>query len=165
MPIFFLADALIFKGIPGESIAVLGASGDAHPIMMYKIACYISGAHMTLKQGVLGQSFDRMIVLGANPSNIRLAIGPGLGPKSYEFGENAPEYFSIPEEHIDRVLKPVLDTAGMKKYKELISVKLIGRLSPENIYNLELDTMGFDLYDEVTEELGKTFLRRKTTVL
>ena len=166
------ADALIFKGIPEESIAVLGASGDAHPIMMFddenKIACYISGAHMTLKQGVLEQSFDRMINLGANSSNIRLAIGPGLGPKSYEFGENAPEYFSIPEEHIDRVLKPVFDTAGMKKYlidiKELISVKLIGRLSPENIYNLELDTMGFDLYDEVTEELGKTFLRRKTTI-
>lgn len=166
------ADALIFKGIPEESIAVLGASGDAHPIMMFddenKIACYISGAHMTLKQGVLEQSFDRMIALGANPSNIRLVIGPGLGPKSYEFGENAPEYFSIQEERCARVFRPVLDTAGNIRYlidiKELVSVKLIGRLPPENIHNIELDTMGFDLYDEVSEEHGDTFLKRKTTI-
>lgn len=166
------ADALIFKGIPGESIAVLGASGDAHPIMMFddenQIACYISGAHMTLKQGVLEQSFDKMIELGANPSRIRLVIGAGLGPKSYEFGENAPEYFAIPEEHMNRVLKPVSDTAGIKKFlidiKELVCVKLMGRLPAENIHDIGLDTMGFDLYDEVSEEHGSTFLKRKTTL-
>lgn len=166
------ADALIFKGIPGESIAVLGASGDAHPIMMFddenKIACYISGAHMTLKQGVLEQSFDRMLELGANPSNIKLLIGPGLGRKSYEFGENAPEYFAISEEDCARVFRPVLDTAGNRKYlidiRELVSTKLIGRLSPENVHDIELDTMGFDLYDQVSEEHGQTFLKRKTTI-
>ncbi len=70
------ADALIFKAIPGESIAVLGGSADAHPIMMFddehKIACYISGAHHALKQGVLEHSFNKMRDLGANVKNIRL---------------------------------------------------------------------------------------------
>jgi hypothetical protein len=165
------ADALIFKGIPGESIAVLGSSGDAHPIMMFddenKIACYISGAHSSLKQGVLEQSFDRMIALGANPSSIRVVIGPGLGPMSYEFGENAPDYFSI-QEHAEKVLKPVKDTKGDQKYlvdiKELVRIRLRDRLTPENVYNVELDTMGFDLYDEVSEEGGSKFLKRKTTI-
>lgn len=165
------ADALIFKGIPGEDIAVLGASGDAHPIMMFddenRIASYISGAHMTLKQGVLEQTFDRMIALGANPANIRLVIGPGLGAKSYEFGDNAPDYFSI-QEQAERVLKPAIDRAGSHKYlvdiKELVTVRLTDRLAPEHIYNTEIDTMGFDLYDEVVDESGAPVLQRKTTV-
>lgn len=160
------ADALIFKGVPGENIAVLGASGDAHPIMMFddenKIACYISGAHMTIKQGVLEQSFDRRLSLGANPNNIRLVIGPGLGNHSYEFGENAPEYFQVP-----RALTPVVDTNGANKYlvdvHELVIGKLEGRLSQENIFNIELDTMGFDLYDEVIAGESKR-LQRKTGI-
>lgn len=167
------ADALIFRGIPEERIAVLGASGDAHPIMMFddenKIACYISGAHAAIKQGVLEQSFDRMITLGANPSNIRLAIGPGLGLRSYEFGDTAVDYFSMQqEEHVEKVLTSVLDTDGKKKYllniKELVCAKLMGRLVSENIHDLELDTMGFDLYDEVPNEGGELFLKRKTTI-
>lgn len=165
------ADALIFKGIPGESIAVLGASGDAHPIMMFddenKIACYIAGAHSALKQGVLQQSFDAMIKLGANESNIRLVIGPGLGAKSYEFGPNAPEYFSLQDEAA-KVLSPVKDTEGNPKYlidvKELVTILLKNRLNPENIYNTALDTMGFDLYDEIKESEESRFLKRKTKI-
>jgi copper oxidase (laccase) domain-containing protein len=160
------ADALIFKGIPGESIAVLGASGDAHPIMMFddenKIACYIAGAHMAIKQGVLEQSFDRMLSLGASAGNIRFVIGPGLAAKSYEFGENAPEYFSVPE-----ALTLVRDTSGAQKYlvdiHKLVAGKLEGRLPQENIFNIALDTMGFDLYDSVQEE-ETTKLKRKTTI-
>ena len=160
------ADALIFKGIPDEKIAVLGASGDANPIMMFddehKIACYISGAHTAIKQGVLEQSFDRMLALGANPHTIRLVIGPGLGPHSYEFGENAPDYFQVP-----RALTPVVDTKGANKYlidiHPLVIGKLEGRLSQENIFNIGIDTMGFDLYDEVVEGEAIKF-KRKTTI-
>ncbi len=107
-----------------------------------------------------------MLALGADPSAIRVVIGPGLGSKSYEFGDNAPEYFSIPE-HEESVLKPVIDTAGNKKYlvniKELVSTRLKGKLAPEHIHNIDIDTMGFDLYDEV-EENGSTVLKRKTTI-
>lgn len=160
------ADALIFKGIPEKSVAVLGASGDAHPIMMFddenKIACYISGSHMAIKQGVLEQSFDKMRTLGANPNNIRLVIGPGLGYHSYEFGENAPEYFQVP-----RALTPVVDTHGANKFlvdiHQLVIGKLEGRLSQENIFNIDLDTMGFDLYDKVVEGESET-LQRKTAI-
>lgn len=164
------ADALIFKGVPGESIAVLGASGDAHPIMMFddnnQIACYIAGAHTALKQGVLAQSFDRMIALGANQDNIRLVIGPGLGPRSYEFGDNAPAYFNL-REYTAEVLTPVLDTHGNQKYlvniEALVCVQLRDKLDPQYIYNIDIDTMAFDLYDE-GEENGTSVLKRKITI-
>ena len=134
-----------------------------------KIACYISGAHMTVKQGVLEQSVDRMIALGANLSNIQVVIGPGLGAKSYEFGENAPEYFSIPAEYSKQVFSLVLDNAGNKKYlvdiEALVEAKLIDKLMPENIHNLELDTLSCDLYDEIPlSEQGGVCLKRKTTL-
>lgn len=165
------ADALIFKGIPDESIGVLGASGDAHPIMMFddenRIACYISGAHAAIKQGVLQHSFERMLAMGANPNHIQLVIGPGLGPKSYEFGDNAPQIFSIPEEEKARVCKDVIDTAGKRKclidMTELVCLQLKDKLPRERIHNIDLDTMGFDLYDEITENNISTF-KRKTTL-
>lgn len=150
------ADSLIFKGIPDESIGVLGPSGDAHPIMMFdvenQIACYIAGAHAALRAGVLEQSVRTMVELGANPNHIQLVIGAGLGPRSYEFGESAPKDFALGE-HTSKVLTPVMDE-GKPKYlidiKKLIEVKLIGILPEANIHDLAIDTMGFDLYDEAS---------------
>ena len=162
------ADALIFRGIPGESIAVLGASGDAHPIMLFdeenKIACYLSGAHASIKQGVLEKSVQKMISLGANPNAIRVVIGPGLGPKSYEFGENAPEYFGLEN---SQALKPVQDISGNKKYlvniHEIVRAKLKDKIVPEHIFNLDIDTMAFELYVEGQND-QRTALHRRATI-
>lgn len=150
------ADALIFKKIPDESIAVLGASADAHPIMLFddtaQIACYISGAHASIKQGVLERSVERMLELGATPENIHVAIGPGLGPNSYEFGDNAPTYFNVTPE--DQALRPVTNDKGEPKclihIKNLVAAKLKHHLPRENIHDIELNTMGFDLYPDET---------------
>ena len=163
-------DAIIFKKIPGQSIATLGASGDAHPIMMFDdekgIACYISGAHAAIKQGVLEKSFDEMVKLGATPTSIRVVIGPGLGPKSYEFGENAPTYFGAA---CAPALTPVKDTAGVQKYlvdiKKLVDAKLTGKVTPDKIFNIDIDTTGFDLYTEVEVEKDKPkVLTRRTKI-
>lgn len=165
-------DALIFKGIPGESIAVLGASGDAHPIMMFddekKIACYISGAHAAIKQGVLEKSFQRMVDLGATPAAIRVVIGPGLGPKSYEFGENAPTYFGTTS---IEALTPVKDSTGAQKYlvdiHKLVIAKLKDKISADKIFNIDIDTTGFDLYTEVEVEVENEkhkVLQRRTKI-
>lgn len=97
------ADAIIVKGIAGHQIAVGGASGDAHPVIIYddqnKIACYFSAAHVCIKAGVIEESLSRMLSLGANIENIRLIIGPGLGPNSYEFGANAAAYLDVPTDN------------------------------------------------------------------
>jgi hypothetical protein len=144
-----LADALIFKGIPGHLIAAGGISGDAHPIMLvddeHNIACYLAGTHACLAAGALEQCVDEMIKLGAKQKNIHVLIGPGLGPKSYEFGDNAPAYFGIPA--------ALTEVAGGDKKKYLVNIahlvsgKLHGRVTPENIHNMDIDTMAFDLYD------------------
>ncbi|MDF1678676.1 MAG: laccase domain-containing protein [Legionellaceae bacterium] len=146
-------DALIFKKIPGETVAVLGPAADAHPIMLFDdeagIACYIAGAHAAIKQGVLELSVERMIALGANPERIQVAIGPGLGPNSYEFGPNAPEYFNVQPE--DNAVQPILNeenepTKYLISIKNLVSAKLKNHVPAENIHDIELNTMGFDLY-------------------
>ncbi len=147
------ADALIFKKIPGETVAVLGPAADAHPIMLFDdeagIACYIAGAHAAIKQGVLELSVERMVALGANPERIQVAIGPGLGPNSYEFGANAPEYFNVQPE--DNALQAILNedneaTKYLISIKNLVSAKLKHCVPAKNIHDIELNTMGFDLY-------------------
>lgn len=161
------ADALIFKAIPGQDFAMLGASGDAHPIMMFddenKLACYVSGAHAALKQGVLERAFDEMLRLGAKVENIKVVIGPGLGPNSYEFGDNAPDYFQVPD-----AIEFVKDLEGKPKclinIDRLVKGKLQTRIAPEHIFNLNLNTTGFDLYvPSAPDSDGKTVKTRRET--
>lgn len=61
----------------------------------------------------------------------------------------APQIFSIPEEDKSRVC--------------LVCLQLKDKLPRERIHNIDLDTMGFDLYDEITENNISTF-KRKTTL-
>lgn len=146
------ADAMVFKGIPGHIIAAGGPSGDAHPIVLIddenKIAAYVSGPHAALKEDVLEKTTLEMMRVGARKENIRLVIGPGLGPKSYEFGANAAEYLKVPPEVIDDVKKPdkkLLDIAKITKYK------LRDLLSADQVLDMEINTMAFDLYDDKGE--------------
>ncbi len=166
------ADALIFKAIPEAKIAVLGPSGDAHPIMMFddesKIACYIAGAHASIKQSVLERSVDEMVKLGADQTKIKVVIGPGLGPKSYEMGDDVVKNFPMPEEQFERVFTRVTNPEGKSKYllniKELISAKLIDKLPSENIHDIGLDTMGTDLYQTTVGIDGVETLKRRENI-
>lgn len=86
------ADGIIVKDFD-TPIFVAGAGGDAHPIIMYDeqeaVGAYLSGAHANISAGALESIIH---ILQPTPSR-RVVIGPGLGPDSYEFGENAADVF------------------------------------------------------------------------
>jgi YfiH family protein len=82
------ADALVTDR-PGLGIAVLTA--DCAPVLFASKADKIIGvAHAGWKgalHGVLENTVAQMTVLGARPSDIVAAIGPCIGPQSYEVSE------------------------------------------------------------------------------
>lgn len=142
------ADALVFKGIPEEEILAGGASGDAHPIVLLddknKVCAYISGAHAALKGNVIEETIKTMIEAGAVAENIRLVIGPGLGKRSYEFGDNAAAYLGVPDDQVDRVNNPEKRLLDIHK---IVRFMALCYLRPDQVLNMDLNTMGFDLYD------------------
>jgi copper oxidase (laccase) domain-containing protein len=150
------ADAMVFKGLPGELIACGGASGDAHPIILVddenKVCAYVAGAHAALREGVVEKTIYAMLEAGAQPKKIHLLIGPGLGKYSYEFGmmrvedkDVTPEkYLNIPADKVTLVQDPQKRLIDIEK---VVAFKAMGLVAPENIHNMNVDTMGFDLYD------------------
>ena len=151
------ADAMVFKGISGELIAVGGASGDAHPIILIddanKVCAYISGAHAALKEGVIEKTIQAMLAAGAQHRDIHLLIGPGLGKDSYEFGltkvdgkdVTPEEYLNIPEDKVTKVQDPAKRLLDIEK---IVAFKAMGFIAPANIHNMDIDTMGFNLYEQ-----------------
>ena len=156
------ADALVFKGIPGEFIAAGGASGDAHPIILIddanKVCAYISGAHAALKEGVIEKTIQAMLSTGARHNNIHMMIGPGLGKNSYEFGlmksngeDITPdEYLNVPRDKVLKVSDPKCRDKWLVDIEKLVAFKAMGMLPRENVHNMDIDTMGFDLYHNGT---------------
>ncbi len=149
------ADAIIVKGVAEHVIAVGGVAADAHPLIIIddenEVACYMAASHHALSANVMAQAIDNMLAMGAVRENIKLLIGPGLGPNSYEFGANAPNYFFKTGELVHG-LRPVQNNKGETKYlvhiKKLIAGKLVNALNPEQILDLEIDTLGYDQYDQ-----------------
>lgn len=144
------ADAMVFKGISGELIAAGGGSGDAHPIVLIddenKVSAYIAGAHAALKESVIEKTIQAMLAAGAQQKNIHLLIGPGLGSRSYEFGSNAADYLNLPKDKITFVKNNAGETKCLFDIESIVAFKAMGFIAPENIHNMCIDTMGFDLY-------------------
>jgi copper oxidase (laccase) domain-containing protein len=163
---FIKADSIVVKGIEGHQIAVGGASGDAHPLVIYddvaKVACYMSGAHACLSKGVLEESLKAMHSLGADPANIRLVIGPGLGAKSYEFGDDAGKYLGVSPDCVTLVKDRTGVSKALLDIQKIIAFKATGLMDPKNILDMEVNTMGFDLYDQVGDDPAN--LERKESV-
>lgn len=153
------ADSFVFKGIPGELIAAGGASGDAHPIILIdeqsKVCAYISGAHAALKEGVIEKTIESMVAMGADRKKIHLVIGPGLGKNSYEFGvtkrSQSSDDYVTPEEYLnvpaDKVTRVQDNSKRLLDIEKIVKFKAMGLISPENIHNIDIDTMGFNLYE------------------
>jgi copper oxidase (laccase) domain-containing protein len=160
------ADAMVFKGIPGELIAAGGASGDAHPIILIddanEVSAYISGAHAALREGVIEKTIQTMLAAGAQLANIQLLIGPGLGKNSYEFGSmkidgrdvSLEEYLDVPADKVTKVQDPKKRLLDIEK---IVAFKAMGFLAPQNIHNMNIDTMGFDLYEDGTRKSTVNF--------
>lgn len=81
------ADALVTKA-PGVALGVLTA--DCAPVLLADAKAGIVGAaHAGWRgafDGVIGATVTRMVELGALPGRIVAAIGPCIGPASYEVG-------------------------------------------------------------------------------
>lgn len=90
------ADAMV----TGQSNIILGIlTADCAPVLFYDpVARIIGAAHggwQGALSGVLENTIAAMQALGANRETIRAAVGPTIGPKSYEVGEDFYEKFIL----------------------------------------------------------------------
>ena len=80
---------------PGLALGILTA--DCSPVLFADdIACVIGAAHAGWRgalYGVLENTIKKMVENGADVSNITAAIGPTIGPESYEVGPEFPMLF------------------------------------------------------------------------
>lgn len=150
------ADAVIVSGFEQDVVSVCGASGDAHPVIMFDdeqaVGAYISGAHANIRSGVIHQTIDKMTTVGARESDINVVTGPGLGPDSYEFGPNAADLFGQ-DLNKPTFIRSVTDNQGNQKcllnMPNIINQKAThAGIVQENILDMALDTYGCKLYDE-----------------
>ncbi len=88
------ADALV-SAKAGLGLGVLTA--DCVPILLADVGAGVVGAchggWRGLKAGVVEATVAAMAALGARRPQIKAAIGPCLGPQSYEVGHEFPEHF------------------------------------------------------------------------
>jgi len=88
------ADALVTR-TPGVALGVLTA--DCVPVLLIDPAEGVIGAaHAGWRgalNGIVEQTVDAMIDLGAHTGDIQAAIGPAIGPSSYEVGPEFPGPF------------------------------------------------------------------------
>lgn len=166
------ADAVVFNKIPGRRIAVGGAGGDAHPIILIDevagVCAYIAGAHAAIHAGAYEKAVAEMTALGASVENIHTLVGPGLGPRSYEFGRQIKrpsdgeiittrEYFADSETDsaVIEVARPNGEEKCLVDMPKLLKQKSrqLG-LKENHFHDMALDTLGYDAYDAVTHEFN-----------
>ncbi len=79
------------------SLACAALSADCAPILLVDPDARVVGAaHAGWKgalDGVVGSAVAAMVALGAEPERIRAAVGPCIGPRSYEVGPEFVERF------------------------------------------------------------------------
>ena len=88
------ADGLV-TAVPGVALGVLTA--DCAPVLLHDpVAGVIGAAHGGWRGalgGVVEATIGQMVALGAECSRVRAAIGPRIGPQSYEVGPEFRETF------------------------------------------------------------------------
>jgi YfiH family protein len=99
---------------------VLGAlSADCAPILLADAEAGVVGsAHAGWKgalDGVVGSVVSAMVALGARADHIRAAVGPCIGPDSYEVGEEFFERFTHHDPGSERFFRPAPEAAGPGK--------------------------------------------------
>jgi YfiH family protein len=101
------ADGVV-TATPGVLCGALAA--DCAPILMADpLARVVAAAHAGWKgalTGIVGASVARMVELGAEPSRIVAAVGPCIGPQSYEVGLEFLERFEAEAPSSGRFFRP-----------------------------------------------------------
>lgn len=102
-----MADALV-TATPGLALAV--AHADCGPVLFAdRIHRVVGAAHAGWKgafTGVLENTVAAMERLGARRENIVAALGPAIGPNSYEVGPEFVARFTENDESLDRFFSP-----------------------------------------------------------
>mmetsp|Transcript_25661 Transcript_25661/g.42938 ORF Transcript_25661/g.42938 Transcript_25661/m.42938 type:complete len:286 (-) Transcript_25661:106-963(-) len=101
------ADAMV-TCVPGIALGVLGA--DCAPVLFFDASRHVIGAaHAGWKGavgGVLEATIEQMVTLGAQRASIQAAVGPCIGPKSYEVGPEFIEQFLAQDAENDAFFTP-----------------------------------------------------------
>lgn len=101
------ADGLVTR-VPGIALGVLAA--DCAPVLLHDPAARVIGAAHGGWRGALGGIADntvaQMEAVGAVRSRIRAAIGPCIGPLSYEVGPEFPRQFAAEDAANAAFFKP-----------------------------------------------------------
>jgi polyphenol oxidase len=139
------ADGLV-TAVPGIALGVLTA--DCAPILMHDPVARVIGAAHGGWRGALGgvveATIGRMVALGAECSRICAAIGPCIGPQSYEVGTEFQETFLADDPGNSRWFIPARREGHF--YFDLASY-LVHRLARSGIVRIEITD-----HDTVTEE-------------
>jgi YfiH family protein len=100
-------DAIV-TAVPGLACGVLSA--DCAPVLLADAQARVVGsAHAGWKgalDGVVGSAVSAMVALGAEPGRIRAAVGPCIGPKSYEVGQEFLDRFAAHDPGSERFFRP-----------------------------------------------------------
>lgn len=99
---------------------VCGAlSADCAPVLIADPqARIVAAAHAGWRgalDGVVGSAVARMVELGADPSRMVAAVGPCIGPESYEVGLEFYDRFAAAAPDVDRFFRPA-DTADKRLF-------------------------------------------------
>src|SRR5215472_4310527 len=139
------ADGLV-TAVPGIALGVLTA--DCAPVLMHDpVARVIGAAHGGWRgalSGVVEATIGRMVALGAECSRIRAAIGPRIGPQSYEVGPEFRETFLADDPNHSRWFIPARREGHF--FFDLASY-LAHRLAHSGVVQVETTN-----HDTVTEE-------------
>ena len=137
----FESDSLVSKD-PNILLGVLTA--DCAPLLLADSnSGYVAAVHVGWKgavKGIIEKTITKMYSLGVNRNNIIAAIGPTIGPESFEIGSEVLSLFSLTKTGSKNLYK--------KGRKDKLIFNLPGwikedlkRLSVQNIWNSNLDTM------------------------
>lgn len=128
-------DAIV-SATPGVALSVLTA--DCAPVLLADPEARVVGAaHAGWKgalDGVVGSVVKAMQALGADPARIRAAVGPCIGPKSYEVGLEFLERFTHHDPGSERFF-----TAGATSEKRLFDLPgfVLWRLEQAGVGDVE----------------------------
>lgn len=109
------ADGLVTK-MPGIAVGALAA--DCAPVLFADgEAGVVAAAHAGWKgalDGILESTVRTMVKLGASRSRIRAALGPCIGPSSYEVGPEFVEKFTVADRGFERFFRRDTEDARPK---------------------------------------------------
>lgn len=128
-----------------KGIILVVQAADCYPILFHDpVGKVIGAAHAGWRgtvSGVAHNTISKMVELGSDPSDIQIAIGPGISQKNFEVGEEVINQF------LDSGFPPSIIQGRNIDLIEANCFKLIrAGIKKENIYVLNRDTFDSEFF-------------------